>query len=94
MKKETYTISYRLDAHYQQQLEALAVRNGVSQHEQARRLLVESINGANNQEQVIEQIAGLRQEVASLASIRQQVDELRDDITEALEWMSKKIAAR
>lgn len=76
MKKETYTISYRLDAHYQQQLEALAVRNGVSQHEQARRLLVESINGANAQEQVLEQIAGLRAEVASLTGIGQQVEEL------------------
>lgn len=94
MKKETYTISYRLDGHYQQRLEALAVRNGISQHEQARRLLVESLNGANGQEQVLEQVAGLRAEVASLTSIRQQVDELRDDITEALEWMTKKIGAR
>ena len=56
-------ISYRLDAHYQQRLEAMAVRNGISQHEQARRLLVESLNGANGQEQVLEQIAGLRQDV-------------------------------
>ena len=97
MKKETYTISFRLDSHYLSRLEEAAAGNEVSLHEQARRLVVESLNGNDGQsgtEQVLEELARLREEVAGLTSIRQQVEELRDDITEALEWMSKKIGAR
>ena len=94
MKKETHTISFRLDTHYLLQLEEAASRSGVSLHEQARRLVIDSLNRTDSQAEVLEQLASLRQDLVKVGTIEGQIQELRDDLAEAVEWMSKKIASR
>lgn len=94
MKKETHTISFRLDTHYLLQLEEAASRSGVSLHEQARRLVIDSLNRTDSQAEVLEQLTSLRQDLVKVGTIEGQIQELRDDLAEAVEWMSKKIASR
>lgn len=44
MKKETSTVSFRLDSHYIGKLQRQAEKHGISIHEQARRMVIDDLD--------------------------------------------------
>lgn len=73
-KKETFTVSYRVDSHHLSQLEKGAARYGISVHEYARQRLTELLD---RQDEV--------RLLDEAATTRQQVQGLRDDVAATLE---------
>lgn len=73
MKKETHTISFRLDTHYLEALEKDASSSSLSIHEEARRILIRSLEDTNRH-LVLDEIRALRG----------LLEQLRGDLAETL----------
>ena len=74
-KKEEKVISFRLDGEPLSQLEEVAKRNGVSLHEWAKKALIRELESGN----LLPKIA------LTSDAIKNEVDELRKDISVAVE---------
>lgn len=64
-KEPTFTVSYRLSALYLAKLEALAERHNISVHEQARILLLDTLDN-KSEEEIKTDIKRTREEVKDL----------------------------
>ena len=64
-KEPTFTVSYRLNASYLAKLEALAERHNISVHEQARILLLDTLDN-RSEEEIKTDIKRTREEVKDL----------------------------
>jgi hypothetical protein len=93
MKKESHTISFRVDAHYLARLETEASKHGASIHEQARRMVIDSLD---NKEAtiILEQLSQIRNETGVIQDIRKEVSSLRSDMAEAIDWIVTKLSSK
>jgi acetylglutamate synthase len=73
MKKETHTISFRLDTHYLLSLEQRATNASLSVHEAARQMVIERLEDAERH-RVLEEVLALRT----------LLEKLRNDLAETL----------
>lgn len=81
MKKETHTISFRLDTHYLEALERNASSSSLSIHEEARRIIIRSLEDTNRH-LVLDEIKALRG----------LLEQLRGDLAETLITMLVEVA--
>lgn len=92
MKKETSTVSFRLDPHYISKLQAQAQKHGVSIHEQARRQIVDALDERRG-EIILDEIEALKREVAKIGALEKTISDLRTDLAEAVGWIVKKLSS-
>ena len=90
MKKETYTISFRLDSYHLAKLEGEASKHQISVHEQARRTVIDSLN-RKEAETILERLSELQAEVKKVSGIEKSMTDLRSDLAEAIDWIVKKL---
>lgn len=64
-KKQSFTISFRLDAGQLAELEERAARHKVSVHEEARNVLMDTLNDARRDE-LRDEISGAREDIKTL----------------------------
>jgi hypothetical protein len=64
-KQDSFTISFRLEASYLMELEKRAALKKTSVHDLARRLLMDALNNAH-QEETKEQLSGVRSDIDGL----------------------------
>jgi len=92
MKKETSTVSFRLDPHYVDKLQKQAEKHGVSIHEQARRTVIDDLDN-KREEEILEQLSALRREAEKIQDVEKSVVGLRADLAEAVDWIVKRISS-
>jgi len=90
MKKESHTVSFRLDSHYLGKLETEASKHGISVHEQARRVVIDGLD-RKDAEELLERLSAIRSEAAKIQDVEKAVADLRADLAEALDWIVKKL---
>jgi hypothetical protein len=90
MKKESHTVSFRLDPHYLGKLEGEASKHSVSVHEQARRMVIDDLDRRDG-EAILERLTEIRTEVQKVSEVEKSVADLRADLAEAVDWIVKKL---
>jgi len=93
MKKETSTVSFRLDSHYIGKLQQQAEKHGISIHEQARRTVIDDLDDRKGEE-TLEQLSALKGEVTKIQSLEKSVVDLRADLAEAVDWIIKRLSSQ
>lgn len=93
MKKETSTVSFRLDSHYIGKLQRQAEKHGISIHEQARRALIDDLDDKRGEE-ILEQLSALKGEMTKIQSLEKSVVDLRADLAEAVDWIVKRLSSQ
>lgn len=82
-KRQTETVSFRLDDLYLMRLEEEASKYGVSIHQQARQILMDTLEDGERKRLMdkVGEVSG------SVSKVENAVTELRSDLAEAVEWM-------
>lgn len=89
-KKETYTVSFRIDSHHLSLLEGEAGKHGISIHEQARRMVIDDLSRQETGE-LLEKLTAIQKQTARVESVETSIAELRSDLAEAVDWIVKKL---
>jgi excinuclease UvrABC nuclease subunit len=82
-RKESFTVSFRLDPVYLRKLDDEAGKFGLSVHERARQLVISALDETQG-ERTFEKLIETLEEVRSL----------RDDLAEAVNWMVKNLQTK
>jgi hypothetical protein len=92
-KKESYTISFRVDAHRLAQLEKESIKHGISIHERARRILIDALDDKATEE-ILDQLSQIKEETRKIAEARKEIASLRSDMAEAMDWIVTKLSSK